>query len=207
MTVELSRALVGLVKRGHVPAWQADDYHLPADDFTDDLNDFVIDEAVCGRRLPRLFEELPFRFDEDLPAATFSDACPIKPRRSLQTTNTERILADLESDVVNGLMTPAEADAAFGRKPAGSKGRPRAAGQETFAAWLRSRIAKLSDPAALAELVNEARRLQTDRTMRRAARAAAARVLNRNMTTHDPDYIDQLRAALAEVEDPLSAAA
>ena len=58
----------------------------------------------------------------------------VSGRRSLQTTNSERILADLEHDVINGLMTPAEADMAFGCKPPRSGGRSRKAGQETFAA-------------------------------------------------------------------------
>jgi hypothetical protein len=157
-----------------------------------------------GRRLPCLIDE---RSDWSLPTAAPSGACPSRPRRSLQTTNTERILADLESDVINGMMTPQEADMAFGYKRPGSGGRRRKAGQETFAAWLRTRIAKLSDPNALAALVCDAQRLQADRTIRRAKRVAAVREFNRKMGACDPDYVEQLRDALAELESPFGAAA
>lgn len=190
--------IIGLLQREH--------YFSADDDLADDLNELVADDETYGRRLPRLFEERPFYLERELPAAAPSEACLATPRRSMQTTNTERILADLESDVVNGLMTPAEADMAFGRKPPRSGGRPRAPGQETFAAWLHTRIAKLSDPDALAALMREAWRLQADRTMRRAQRVARQRVLNRNMTMHDPEYVEQLRAALAEL-DPLGVTA
>ena len=109
--------------------------------------------------------------------------------------------------MISGLMTPAEAARAFGYKRPGSGGRPRAPGQETFAAWLSARIAKLSDPDALAALVSEAQRLQTDRTVRPAKRIAAVRSLNRKLTLCDPDYVEQLRDALAELDDRLGAAA
>src|SRR5262249_19260215 len=66
-------------------------------------------------------------------------------QRSPQTTNTDRKLADLEHAVTEGLMTAREADRAFGRKPPGTGGRPRAPGQESFRAWLVQRIDKLSD--------------------------------------------------------------
>jgi hypothetical protein len=159
-----------------------------------------------GRHLPSLLVEPGAEWR--LPTARApSGARPSKPRRSLQTTNTERILADLESDVINGMMMPREADKAFGCKPTGSGGRRRKSGQETFAAWLHTRIAKLSDPDGLAALVRDAQRLQTDRTIRPAKRIAAVREFNRKMVAHDPDYVDQLRNALAEIEAPLSAAA
>ena|SRR5690242_12526749 len=120
--------------------------------------------------------------------------------RSAQTTNTERKLADLERDVIDGMLTPIEAHRAFGHKPMGTGGRSRKAGQEDFASWLRTRIAKLSDREALIE---EVRRVQTDRAPGRAARV---RALNRRINEADPDYVAKLRAALADLYDALTTA-
>src|SRR6476661_8389197 len=93
-------------------------------------------------------------------------------QRSPQTTNTERKLADLEHAVTEGMMTAREADRAFGRKPPGTGGRPRAPGQEDFRSWLVQRIDKLSDPGALQKMADRIAQLREDRTLRRAKRAA-----------------------------------
>ena len=129
----------------------------------------------------------------------------IKPR-SPQTTNTERKLADLELAVTEGLMTAREADRAFSRKLPGTGGRRRAPGQETFRAWLVRRIAELSDPRALDRLAERMARLREDRcctslrgTLSRAKRTALVREINRRAWQCDPDYIERLRAALAEL--------
>jgi hypothetical protein len=122
-------------------------------------------------------------------------------RRSAQTTNTERRLVDLETAVVSGLMTAGEAERLFGHKPIGSPGRARAAGQEDFASWLRTRIRKLSDDAALDAMLAEVSRLQDDRTLPRPKRVAKVRELNRQIGARDPEYVARLRAALAELYD------
>ena len=117
-------------------------------------------------------------------------------RRSPQTTNTERLLADLEWAVVNGLMTAAEADRAYGRQPPGA-GRRRGVGRETFAAWLAGRIVRLSDPTALAGQIQHAQ----DRALPAAKRRALIREVNRQLWRYSSDYVGQLRAALAEIEE------
>ena|SRR2546423_7520260 len=124
----------------------------------------------------------------------------IKPRSPL-TTNTERKLADLETAVVEGLMTAREADRFFGRKPPGSPGRRRAAGQETFRAWLMRRIAELSDPTAFQKLADRVARAREDRTMSHGKRVALVREINRQSWQHDPEYLGRLRAALAELDN------
>ena len=121
-------------------------------------------------------------------------------QRSAQTTNTERKLADLEHAVTEGLMTALEADRAFGRKLPGTGGRPRAPGQEDFRAWLVQRIERLSDPGALQRLADRIAQLREDRSLSRAKRAAMVREINRRSWQHDPDYIERLRGALAELE-------
>ena len=121
-------------------------------------------------------------------------------RRSAQTTNTERKLADLEHAVTEGLMTAREADRAFGRKLPGTGGRPRARGQETFRAWLVQRIDQLSDPAALQKLADRIAQVREDRTLRRGQRVAMVREINRRAWQYDPEYVERLRAALAELE-------
>jgi len=128
-------------------------------------------------------------------------------RRSPQTTNTERKLADLEHAVVEGLMTAREADRAFGRKLPGTGGRPRASGQKCFRAWLVQRIERLSDPGALQKLADRIAQLREDRgctslrgSLSRAKRAAMVREINRRSWQHDPEYVERLRAALAELD-------
>ena len=118
-------------------------------------------------------------------------------QRSPQTTNTERKLADLELAVTEGLMTAREAYRAFGRKLPGTGGRQRAPGQEDFRAWLVRRIDKLSDPGALQKLAEQA---QEDRTLSHGKRVALVREMNRRSWQYDPDYVERLRAALAELE-------
>jgi hypothetical protein len=125
----------------------------------------------------------------------------VSTRRSAQTTNTERKLADLEAAVMDGLMTAPEADRAFGRKPSGSRGRPRAQGQEDFRAWLISRIDRLSDPAAMGRLADRMMRVRQDRTLSHGKRAALMREVNRQCWRCDPDYVERLRAVLAEIDD------
>jgi hypothetical protein len=119
-----------------------------------------------------------------------------KHRRSPQTTDTKRILTDLESDVINGLLTAAEANRAYGKRVRGGGRRRR---WPTFADWLRERIGELS-PEALAALLDKTRVLQNDRTLAHAKRSAAVRTLNAMLGKHDPAYVEKLRAALAEIE-------
>jgi hypothetical protein len=119
-----------------------------------------------------------------------------KHRRSPRTTDTKRILTDLESDVINGLLTATEADRAYGKRVRGGGRRRR---WPTFADWLRERIGELS-PEALAALLDKTRVLQNDRTLAQAKRSAAVRALNAMLGKHDPAYIEKLRAALAEIE-------
>jgi len=121
-------------------------------------------------------------------------------QRSPQTTNTERKLADLELAVTEGLMTAREADRAFGRKLPGTGGRRRAPGQEDFRAWLVRRIDKLSDPGALQKLAERVAQAREDRTLSHGKRVALAREMNRRSWQYDPDYVERLRAALAELE-------
>jgi hypothetical protein len=137
------------------------------------------------------------RSDEYLPIAACESVVNL-PRRSPQTSNTERKLKDLEYAVVNGLISPAEADRVFGQKPIGSGGRSRKRGQEDFATWLRTRIDLLSDRDALIE---EIASLQADRTMPRARRAARVRKLNSRVNASDPAYVGRLRQALAMLND------
>ena len=120
--------------------------------------------------------------------------------RSPQTTNTERKLADLEHAVTEGMMTAREADRAFGRQPPGAPGRRRAPGQEDFRSWLLQRIDKLSDPGALQKMADRIAQMHQDRTLRRAKRAAMVREINRQSWQFDPEYVERLRAALAELE-------
>ena len=122
----------------------------------------------------------------------------LKPR-SPKTTNTERKLADLEWAVTQGLMTAREAYHAFGRKLPGTGGRRRAQGQEDFRAWLVSRIQRLSDHNALLRLADHAAAAQ-DRSLSRGKRIALAREFNRLSWQHDRDYVDKLRAALADLD-------
>lgn len=120
--------------------------------------------------------------------------------RSPQTTNTERKLADLEHAVTEGMMTAREADRAFGRKLPGTGGRPRAPGQEDFRAWLVRRIERLSDPGALQKLADRIAQVREDRTLSHGKRVAIVREINRRSWQHDPDYLERLRGALAELE-------
>jgi DNA-binding transcriptional ArsR family regulator len=93
-------------------------------------------------------------------------------------------------------MTPAEAERAYGRKPAGSHGRPRTFA--SFAAYVEHRVAALSDPVMLATLVDTTRQLQ-ENTLSRSARNAARQTLNRRLTECDPVLVEQLREALADL--------
>jgi len=127
-------------------------------------------------------------------------AAPGIRQRSPQTTNTERKLADLEHAVTEGLMTAREADRAFGRKLPGTGGRPRAPGQESFRARLAQRIERLSDPSALQKLADKIAQLREDQSLSRAKRGAMVREINRRSWQHDPEYVERLRAALAELE-------
>jgi hypothetical protein len=142
---------------------------------------------------------LPRRTSDVLPVPMREQAICLPWRRSPQTSNLDRRLRDLENAVVNGFITPAEADRAFPRKTRAG-GRPRAEGNKSFEAWLRKRIKDLSDPKALAQLVDEVRRLQVDKTMPRARRGARVRVLNRRIGDHDPEKIEKLKVALAAME-------
>jgi hypothetical protein len=130
-----------------------------------------------------------------------NDALPagMKPR-SPQTTNTERKLADLELAVTEGLMTAREAYRAFGRKLPGTGGRRRAPGQEDFRAWLVRRIDKLSDPSALQKLAERVAQAREDRTLSHGNRVALVREMNRRSWQYDPEYVERLRAALAELD-------
>jgi len=128
-------------------------------------------------------------------------------QRSPQTTNTERKLADLEQAVTEGLMTAREADRAFGRQPPGAPGRRRAPGQEDFRSWLLQRIDKLSDPGALQKMADRIAQLREGRGctslrggLSRGQRAAMVREINRRSWQFDPEYVDRLRAALAELD-------
>jgi hypothetical protein len=127
-------------------------------------------------------------------------ALPGMKRRSPKTTNTERKLADLEHAVTEGTITAREAYRAFGRKLPGTGGRPRAPGQEDFRAWLMQRIDRLSDPGALQKLADRIAQLREDRRLSRAKRAAMVREINRRSWQHDPEYVERLRAALAELD-------
>lgn len=120
--------------------------------------------------------------------------------RSPQTTNTERKLADLEHAVTEGMMTAREADRAFGRQPPGAPGRRRTPGQESFRAWLVQRIEKLSDPGALQKMADRMAQLREDRRLSRGQRAALAREINRRSWQFDPEYVERLLAALAELD-------
>ena len=121
-------------------------------------------------------------------------------QRSPQTTNTEHKLADLEQAVTDGLMTAREADRAFGRRPPGAPGRRRAPGQEDFRSWLVRRIDKLSDPGALQKMADRMAQLREDRSLSHGQRAAMAREINRRSWQYDPEYVERLRAALAELD-------
>jgi hypothetical protein len=102
--------------------------------------------------------------------------------------------------VTEGMMTAREADRAFGRKPPGTGGRPRAPGQESFRAWLVRRIDQLSDPGALQKMADRMAQLREDRSLSRAKRAAMVREINRRSWQYDPEYVERLRAALAELD-------
>jgi hypothetical protein len=131
-----------------------------------------------------------------LPVAAVENVASLLPRRSPQTSNLDRRLRDLEAAVVNGFITPAEANRAFPRKTRAG-GRPRAKGNEDFATWLQTRIRQLSGRSVLIGMVEK---LQADRTMPRAKRAAMVRKLNRRVGASDPAYIEKLQAALAALE-------
>lgn len=132
-------------------------------------------------------------------AAPLPHIAGLKPR-SPKTTNTERKLADLEWAVTQGLMTAREAYDAFGRKLPGTGGRRRAPGQEDFRAWLVRRIERLSDHNALLRLADSAAAAQ-DRSLSRGKQLALIREINRLSWQHDRDYVDKLRAALAELDE------
>jgi hypothetical protein len=125
--------------------------------------------------------------------------------RSRRTTDTARKLSDLERAVVDGLMAAPEADRVYGRQQSGAGGRPRAAGREDFASWLRGRIAKLSDPEALGRFAEQMARVRQDRTLSHGKRIAIVREINRQSWQHDPAYIELLRAALAELDEAAEA--
>src|SRR6476660_4214918 len=105
-----------------------------------------IDRAVALMAIERA-AAMPAMLIKPRREATSAEPAPLSgiKRRSPQTTNSERKLADLEHAVTEGLLTPREADRAFGRKLPGTGGRPRAPGQESFRAWLVRRIDQLSD--------------------------------------------------------------
>ena len=133
------------------------------------------------------------------PARAVAPIAGIKTR-SPQTTNTERKLADLEHAVTEGMMTAREADRAFGSQPPGAPGRRRAPGQEDFRSWLVRRIDKLSDPGALQKMADRMAQLREDRSLSRGQRAALAQEINRRSWQYDPEYVERLRAALAELD-------
>jgi hypothetical protein len=163
-----------------------------------DMARYILPEPMTVNLVKRGKVNRLVRSDEYLPVAA-SESVVNLPRRSPLTTNLDRRLRDLESAVISGLISPADADRAFPRKTRVG-GRPRAEGNEDFATWLRTRIHQLSDPKALAQLVDEVRRLQVDKTMPRAKRGARVRVLNRRIGDHDPEKIEKLKAALAALE-------
>jgi len=103
-------------------------------------------------------------------------------------------------------MTAREADRAFGRQPPGAPGRRRAPGQEDFRSWLLQRIGKLSDPRALQKMADRMAQLREDRRLSRCQRAALAREINRRSWQYDPEYVERLRAALAELDGVQAAA-
>jgi hypothetical protein len=62
------------------------------------------------------------------------------------------------------------------------------------------RIDRLSDPGALQKLADRIAQLREDRRLSRAKRAAMVREINRRSWQHDPEYVERLRAALAELD-------
>jgi hypothetical protein len=119
--------------------------------------------------------------------------------RSLQTTNKDRILGDLEKKVTDGVLSAAEADKEYGRKESAG-GRPRR--YPDFAAWLRERIEKAEDPKTQEGILARADALQNDKKLVGARRIAASRSINEELARTDPEHIDKLRDALHELEQP-----
>ena len=62
------------------------------------------------------------------------------------------------------------------------------------------RIDKLSDPGALQKLAERVAQAREDRTLSHGKRVALVREMNRRSWQYDPDYVERLRAALAELE-------
>ncbi len=121
--------------------------------------------------------------------------------RSPQTSNLDRKLSDLESKVLNKILTPEEAEKEYG--PARVGGRPRKFA--TFADWLRDRIAKAEDPEVERGIVRQMEELQKQPPGPK--RAAAVRLLNQELDRTGKDYADQLREALNQIENPEKAEA
>jgi hypothetical protein len=157
---------------------------------------YVLPEPATANLVKQGQVDIPRSGSDGLPVTAIESVVTLPWRRSPQTSNLDRRLRDLESAVVNGFITAAEADRAFPRKTRVG-GRPRAKGNEDFASWLRARIRQLSDRDGL---IDEVRRLQIDHTIPRARRAARVRKLNRRVGACDPAYVDKLRAALAALE-------
>ncbi|HVX56705.1 MAG TPA: hypothetical protein VHA37_03155 [Candidatus Saccharimonadales bacterium] len=128
-----------------------------------------------------------------------------QPRqRSGKTTNLDRILADLLDDVLEGLRSPLEADAAY-RNRTGARahahwGRERRF--KTFAEFVAMEHAAASDPSLVDE-VREVLYRAADRTRTATQRRNDTNRANRLLEVTDPvrisrlqDIIDELREAV-----------
>jgi hypothetical protein len=149
-------------------------------------------------------ESQPVRYESDrnAPATVVEQPAP-KPR-SPKSTDKTRQLKDLEDMVVDGTLTATEADKEYGRNER-TAGRDRR--YEDFASWLRDRIKEAEDPKTTSDLIAKAERLQNDKSLVGAKKIAASREINEALQRTDPEYIQKLKDALADLEDPVKAAA
>ena len=120
-----------------------------------------------------------------------------QPRcRSPQTTNKDRILADLLADVEDGILTVHEAAAAYGRQPCGA-GRPRRF--PTFASYLVECIRYAEDPAIERRLRELLARTGQRRPKGRAA--TETRGINRLLARTGSARAERLRELLDELAE------
>ena len=127
-------------------------------------------------------------------ALTVFDIGQPQHRRSPNTTNLDRILSDLLHDVLQGYLTSAEADAAYGRQTGvGRKRRfPR------FADYVTDRIRYAEDRAVEQHLRDLL--AQSVRPARNAlARSIETREINRLLEETGRARADRLRELLAEL--------
>lgn len=156
------------------------------------------ERMIEARKAAHDVEDQPQVYESDAGTTTVvNNEAPVERPRSAQTTNKDRILADLESKIANKLMTAAEASEEYGSRASGPG---RARKHPDLASYLRERVEKA--PQEERRLLDEETRITEDRKIPAEKRQALVREITAKRDQHSPDHVEKLREALHELENP-----